>query len=108
MKKSLTAIVVVLLLVFVLGGVLAACATTQTIPADNSDVSEPQEEPSAPTASEVLSQAFAALPSGETVNFEWEAGANVGGGEYKVSLKGNAAKEGAQAVFAVMPTTWRR
>ena len=92
MKKSLTAIVVVLLLVFVLGGVLAACANTQTIPADNSDVSEPQEEPSAPTASEVLSQAFAALPSGETVNFEWEAGANIGGSEYKVSLKGNAAK----------------
>ena len=101
MKKSLKAIVAVLLLVFVLGGVLAACATTQTIPADNSDVSEPQEEPSAPTASEVLSQAFAAIPSGETVNFEWEAGANIGGSEYKVSLKGNAAKEDTQAVLAV-------
>ena len=81
MKKSLAAIAILLLLIFVMGGVLAAC-TTETVPADNSDVSEPQEEVSAPSASEVLSQAAAAIPSGSALSFEWEASANVGGDEY--------------------------
>ena len=100
MKKSLAAIAIVLLLIFVMGGVLAAC-TTETIPADNSDVSEPQEEVSAPSASEVLSQAAAAIPSGSALSFEWEASANVGGGEYTVSLKGSSTSEDTQAVLAV-------
>ena len=100
MKKSLAAIAILLLLIFVMGGVLAAC-TTETIPADNSDVSEPQEEVSAPSASEVLSQAAAAIPSGSALSFEWEASANVGGGEYTVSLKGSTTSEDTQAVLAV-------
>ena len=101
MKKSLAAIAIVLLLIFVMGGVLAACTTTETIPADNSDVSEPQGDTSTPSASTVFSRAAAALPSGEAINFEWEAVANVGGSEYTVSLKGNTTSEDTQAVFAV-------
>ena len=101
MKKSLAAIAIVLLLIFVMGGVLAACTTTETIPADNSDVSEPQGDTSTPSASTVFSRAAAALPSGEAINFEWEAAANVGGSEYTVSLKGNTTSEDTRAVFAV-------
>lgn len=101
MKKSLAAIAIVLLLIFVMGGVLAACTTTETIPADNSDVSEPQGDTSTPSASTVFSRAAAALPSGEAINFEWKAAANVGGSEYTVSLKGNTTSEDTQAVFAV-------
>ena len=101
MKKSLAAMAIVLLLIFVMGGVLAACTTTETIPADNSDVSEPQGDTSTPSASTVFSRAAAALPSSEAINFEWEAAANVGGSEYTVSLKGNTTSEDTQAVFAV-------